>query len=428
MDHCSLEKRISHLEKELQKISLQNSHLSESLEKALSTVLPKVDALLSNHGKPLMTSAAPGISTSEKVSPMSSSPCKLAEPLTLLEAASVGDAKTFVLLVQSGANPMQRNGEGATPLHLAAAGGHEQILVELIQGRRLSVHVKGPRLRTPLHLAAVNGRENSIRYLVSVGAQLNAKDVEGYTPLMLAVRAEQLGATILLLTLGAPRERHNDETLLTMASESGGLKLLSYLLKNKITEGEEDLKQALGRARNIGAVLTFEDEYPGILQSEKGAYAMRFAAFGGRKETIKALNDAGVDIDSVSNTKWTTFLLAAEGGHSACLRILLERGSKRDVKNKDGWNALHLAAAKGHLECLDLLLDSGMKINSINPNRDSPLSIAAAYGRAKCVTMLLDRGANINHVNRDGLTALDCAENENERVCIKILQQRMRGQ
>lgn len=68
------------------------------------------------------------------------------------------------ILVDYGTSVDIRNGEGQTPLHIAAAEGDE-VLVKYFYGVRASASVTDNQDRTPMHLAAENGHANIIELL-----------------------------------------------------------------------------------------------------------------------------------------------------------------------------------------------------------------------------------------------------------------------
>lgn len=68
------------------------------------------------------------------------------------------------ILVDYGASVDIQNGEGQTPLHIAAAEGDET-LVKYFYGVRASASITDNQDRTPMHLAAENGHANIIELL-----------------------------------------------------------------------------------------------------------------------------------------------------------------------------------------------------------------------------------------------------------------------
>ena len=108
---------------------------------------------------------------------------------------------------------------GDTALHLAAAG-HRVEIVGLMVDAGADPNVAGKhRLARPLHYAAdgyVNGpawdpkqQVKTIRRLLDAGAQINAQDKNGATPLHRAVRTRCAEAVRCLLKAGADPKQKN---------------------------------------------------------------------------------------------------------------------------------------------------------------------------------------------------------------------------
>lgn len=98
--------------------------------------------------------------------------------------------------------------DGYTPLHVACMFGRETLVDYLVTHHALvNANADNPSLATPLHLA-VNYREEDVagrmvRMLISNGAELNAKQAEGLTPLHHAVARGSLKLTRTLVRAGA---------------------------------------------------------------------------------------------------------------------------------------------------------------------------------------------------------------------------------
>jgi hypothetical protein len=101
---------------------------------------------------------------------------------------------------------------GDTALHLAAAAFRRPV-AELLVAHGADCRARNRRRAEPLHYAADANRWNpaaqaeTIEYLVSIGADPNAVDAGGVTPLHRAVRTRSLPAVRALLDGGAnPRQ------------------------------------------------------------------------------------------------------------------------------------------------------------------------------------------------------------------------------
>lgn len=130
---------------------------------------------------------------SEQLKPSSSDntkPCLGVTPLHM--AAWKGHLAIVKLLLQIGANPEARNPQGWTPLYAALVSGHEKI------SRTISRHisnlhnflVNSEEKLTPLHVASRFGLSKSVRYFLEGGADVDAKDRRGWTPIRHALESD----------------------------------------------------------------------------------------------------------------------------------------------------------------------------------------------------------------------------------------------
>src|SRR3989442_15506357 len=140
------------------------------------------------------------------------------EPV-LLVAARAGWQPTVDALLAAGAKVDARNPFGDRAIMVAALGGHLAIVKTLLR-RGAALDTPG---WTPLIYAATNGQTEVARYLLDVGADINAAAPNGTTALMMAVRGGH-GATVdLLLARGGDVNRRNPNgaTALGWATPAG---------------------------------------------------------------------------------------------------------------------------------------------------------------------------------------------------------------
>ncbi|XP_013186326.1 transient receptor potential channel pyrexia-like [Amyelois transitella] len=120
-------------------------------------------------------------------------------------AAARGYAECVELLLAEGAKANTINHRGFTALHLAARCSSLECVEALLRDGNADPNIEDSDKRTPLH-AAICGSERAsdiIDMLVSWGAQVNKKDVYGYSPLHLAAIDGLTPCVETLIFLGA---------------------------------------------------------------------------------------------------------------------------------------------------------------------------------------------------------------------------------
>lgn len=121
----------------------------------------------------------------------------------LIVAALEGHSEVVKFLIARGATVKARNDRGFTALHAAAYRGHLAV-VKLLMVNDINLNDAENRFRaTPLHLAAEDNRRNVAEFLVDKGADLEAKEGNGYTPLTKAGFREHWELARLLIDRGA---------------------------------------------------------------------------------------------------------------------------------------------------------------------------------------------------------------------------------
>jgi ankyrin repeat protein len=122
---------------------------------------------------------------------------------------------------------------------------------------------------------------------------------------------------------------------------------------------------------------------------------------------------AGVDVPAGVSTGRTALHIACMKGQFHMAKKLLKRGASRTAKDSKQRTPLHWAAQEGQLACLVLLLGppGGYKIapadvNAANVDGWTPLHYAAYAGNAQCCGALIGGGALLDMRANDGATPL----------------------
>ena len=127
---------------------------------------------------------------------------------TLLHGASgAGNLATVELLLRLGADPNARDQAGHTPLYsvgneCSAAGGGSVVRALVQAGANVDAH-DGVKHSTALHMAARRGNVDVAEALLDCGADMEARDSKGETPLRRAVNCGKTEVAALLLRRGA---------------------------------------------------------------------------------------------------------------------------------------------------------------------------------------------------------------------------------
>jgi uncharacterized protein len=138
---------------------------------------------------------------------------QLAE-LDIFEASAVGDCGRLESLLKKDAVWVyQISADGWAPLHLAAAfGGSRAAALLLEHGAHVHQFSRNPMRSQPLHACiALSGDLETARLLIAQGAEVNAVQAGGYTPLHQAAAAGHHELTVLLLEAGADPQRLCDQ-------------------------------------------------------------------------------------------------------------------------------------------------------------------------------------------------------------------------
>ena len=153
---------------------------------------------------------------------------------SLLHAMVANGTPTPVIRVflSAGGDASAEADGGATPLHVAAGRGRNQV-VELLLEYGANVDARDDEGMTPLHHAAAMAHNETIAELLEGGANPDVCGTKGDTPLIFAVVRENPGAVRLLLRDGDPEMLCDSDDVppLHAAVIGGNLDVVNALLE-----------------------------------------------------------------------------------------------------------------------------------------------------------------------------------------------------
>ncbi|XP_049853780.1 ankyrin repeat domain-containing protein 2-like isoform X3 [Schistocerca gregaria] len=145
------------------------------------------------------------------------------------------------------------------------------------------------------------------------------------------------------------------------------------------------------------------------------------AAKQGRVEELRALLEAGADIDGKDIYGRTALHTAAWNRHVEAVRTLLYAGADVSARDNEEYAPLHMAALGGSAAVVRLLAEFSADPNARDVWGWTPLHLAAREGQPEAAQALLDTGADSGAREHTGLTPLDIARSRNQQEVAEVL-------
>lgn len=252
-----------------------------------------------------------------------------------------GDSTDFmdsvrVIVAAGGDLTIPAQQDGATPLELARRHGltsQASLIEQAVAADRADA--PGRDADAELLQAAASGDPDAAALALRRGADLETRNAQGQTPLVVATRNNHPRVAALLLYLGADPDAQDD------------IQDSAFLYA-----GAEGLDEILTMTLAHGADVTSTNRF--------GGTALIPAGEGGYASTAQILVDAGVPVNHVNDLGWTALHEAiiygdGTGGHLETIRILLAGGADPTLPDGDGTSPRDLAAGRGQGQVVALL-------------------------------------------------------------------------
>jgi len=283
-------------------------------------------------------------------------------------AAQEGDAVMAAKAVAAGATAFIMDNLNNSPLIYAALKGSAPVIRVIVQASGEGINYAG-NLGTALGIAAQEGNVDTARELLDGGANIDAPDDMGATPLMNAAYAE---------------EREMVEFLLLRGADANALRMGEGALHLAVRKGHAEILALL-------------------LQSEA------------RKHIHQ----------QTSTQKMTPLHIAVMTGQHVAAEMLLEAGAFPDTQNAQGETPVFMAARKDDAKMIRLLAEKGhADLRQANPwpFLQTALHVAALGGRINAARELVRLGADPLAKDSEGRTPLSIARSAENEVLIAIME------
>ena len=192
---------------------------------------------------------------------------------------------------------------------LAAAARGDAAEIKRLAAGGADVNARDGYGRTPLHVATFRKNRDAINALVKAGADINATESDRYDAVTIAAVADDVGTLRMLLHLGASAKQvtsRYDGTALIAAAHLGH----DGVVKVLIASGAP-----LNHVNNLGWTALIE----AIVLGNGGPHHV---------ETVRALVHAGANVNLADGKGQTPLALARAHHHDAMVKILEKAGAR----------------------------------------------------------------------------------------------------
>lgn len=307
----------------------------------------------------------------------------------LLNAVKARDSARVKLLLADGANPNGVDESGRPLISIATRWGYTWLVREAL-AMGADPNLKDNGGQTAMHIACMVGYPEIVNVLMLHGGDVHLPDNEGQTPAHLAQLLEQ---EMVLKRLKAGPSVPGGDSELLKAVWAGDLETVSSLIEAgaDIEERDQDGNTALILAAKGGYnhIIQYLAEKGAHLRT-RNFYKMTaktVAYVEGQKPSsdllLKLLEQEHHDL---------SLLAAVEKGDLEEVGVFLKKGASLKAVDASGRNALVIAVSQGSTDMVKLLLEKGLDPSSSVWQEMDALEYARSIGQEAVAAVLEDHG------------------------------------
>lgn len=312
----------------------------------------------------------------------------------LFIACEKGNLNMVKLLLKY-SNINQQNLRGTTPLWIACCNKHIDIVLELL-GAGADPNITNLKGDSPLIPCCQKGAEGIVELLLESGADINAYNKNRDNPVLICCRTGQAKILEILLKRFSSSEL---KTMLTTFAEIDGLvPLLAATELDKV----ECIKVCVKYGSNL------EERTQSDNQIISGATAVHLAAYYGRTNSLRILQELGADMTSQTLTHgYTALHITIKQGHKDATRHLLNTPQGKlclQIKDNENRLPLYYANKEGNESILEEFFTNKLErilSNIISSNADQQIEDT-------CANILVKYGQSLGCYEYNEITNITC--------------------
>ena len=249
------------------------------------------------------------------------------------------------------------------------------------------------RATKKLNSAVKRGNIKVVRSSINDGADVNNKDKNNWTPLHFASKRGYVKIVKILIDAGANLSLSNQISKTTGNDQKGSNPINLAIQYNH----NETAKLLINEMSQF-----IIDTGNNVNSKDKNDWTPLhlMAMFSDDMEKVKALIDAGADVDAMTNEGSTPLHMVSDVGIA---QLLIDAGADVNAMSNEGFTLLHTISDVGIAQ---LLIDADANVNAIDNYGNTPLHYVK---NVRIAQLLIDAGSNVRAVNNKGFKPVDSA-------------------
>ncbi len=343
-----------------------------------------------------------------------------------------------------------RNKNGESLIHIAQA---DKNIIQYYRAKGAEINARDKFGNTPLHAAVTAGDSARSSILISLGCDVNALNNVRVSPYDIALKSDNTELSLLLLKHGARRSvssENSNQIILAKAVSNGNIDYIRQLIPLTSDDGiiSDDVLRAAACQGDYAVFKVIFSYYLKASDSdfEKKLYDLFLSndSFFSFAYSVKNYDQSLVEINKNFFTKAPSEVLAilfrarganfcsANGitslmtvsafGNSERVKFIISKNGDLWKRDSAGFTPLIYSILYSNNETFVSLLEARADVNRADYNRWSPLSHSVNCGNYEITEKLINSGAILDWAGYDGLTPLMIAYINRDRKIIDLLE------
>ena len=327
----------------------------------------------------------------------------------LMVAAQKGSIQVAELLINADADMTKVNQLNMHVIHIAAQFGNLEFL-EYILGMdpTIDINMTTNENQTPLMLACLNGYKDVVPFLISRGADINLQDRYGNTALHIAIQNGSIHCAFCLLEVGHAQiniTNLEQRTALHEATLTGNVELFQKILELHANPNPVDylgntivhMAAISGNYFMLDFILNQSGIRVDVNKLNKNNYAaLHYACAYGPVESVQALLNISSEMLNNFECNYSPLYFAIKHNHLDIVQLLLSHPQLDKMISFPGnITPAHLACRLYSTDILKVLIENEFDLSIPDSIGWSPVHYAASKSSLEAMKILVEAGVDL---------------------------------